>query len=200
MPYPVDRINFSTASQAHDPDSLRRPLHQLKDYSLVPDASGEGPLSQTIDGPVLATAKPKRSAALVEGGKNHGIKTPYNHGKDVYFNILSVHGLTGNAYNTWLDKETGIHWPSKLLGKDISESSILSFGYNADVVNIWVWEPALSSRLSDLAKNLVGKRVRERERSDTEIRRIIFIAHSLGGLVTKQALTHPKNSAQTHFN
>lgn len=47
---------------------------------------------------------------------------------------------------------------------------------------------------------MVGKLVRERERSETETRKIIFIAHDLGGLVTEQALTHSKNSAEPHLN
>ena len=68
------------------------------------------------------------------------------------------------------------------------------------MVKIWAWGPASTSRLSNHAESLVGKLVRERERSDTVTRKIIFVAHSLGGLVTEQALTHSKNSAEKHLN
>ncbi|KAL2046066.1 hypothetical protein N7G274_001513 [Stereocaulon virgatum] len=183
--------------------NLIAPRHSLDrptDSSLVPEASCEGPRPQTIDGPALTPPNPKAFAALVEGGKNYGIKTLYDYGKEAYVDIVFVHGLTGNAYNTWLDKETGVHWPSKLLRLDIPESRILSFGYDADVVNIWARGPASSSRLSNHAENLVGRLVREREQSDTVSRKIIFVAHSLGGLVIEQALTHSKNSAENHLN
>ncbi len=146
--------------------NLIAPRHSLDrptGSSLVPEASCKGPRLQTIDGPALTPLNPKAFAALVAGGKNYGIKTLYDHGKEAYVDIVFVHGLTGNAYNTWLDKETGVHWPSELLGPDIPESRILSFGYDADVVNIWTRGPASSSRLSNHAENLVGKLVRKRE-------------------------------------
>ena len=114
----------------------RHSLNQPTSSSLVPEAFSEGPTPQRIDSPALTPPNPKASAALVEGGKNYDIKTLYDHGKEAYVDIVFVHGLTGNAYNTWLDKETGVHWPSKLLEQDIPESRILSFGYDADVVNI----------------------------------------------------------------
>lgn len=124
----------------------------------------------------------------------------HDNGKDACVDIVFVHGLTGNAYSTWLHKETGIHWPSQLLGQDVPDSRILSFGYDADVVNLLGGGPASNSRLSNHAESLVGKLVRERERSGTETRKIIFVAHSLGGLVTEQALTHSRNSAERHLN
>ncbi|KAL8702801.1 MAG: hypothetical protein Q9201_004017 [Fulgogasparrea decipioides] len=180
--------------------SLRHPSCQPTDSPLGPEPSCEGQPLQTIDGPALTALKLKASPALVDGGENYGIKVLHDCGNDSCVDIVFVHGLTGNAYNTWLDKETGIHWPSKLLGQDIPDSRVLSFGYDADVFNIWNRGPASNSRLSNHAESLVGKLVRERERSDTETRKIIFVAHSLGGLVTEQALTHSKNSAEKYLN
>ena len=178
----------------------RHSLTQSTESSLVPEVFCEGPLPQTIDGSALTPPNPKAFAALVKGGKNYGIRTLYDHGKEACVDIVFVHGLTGNAYNTWTDKETGVHWPSELLRPDLSRSRILSFGYDADVMNICAWGPASSSRLFNHAESLVGKLVRERERSDTVSRKIIFVAHSLGGLVTEQALFHSKNSAEKHLN
>ena len=92
----------------------------------------------------------------------------HDNGKNACVDIVFVHGLTGNAYSTWLHKETGIHWPSQLLGQDIPDSRILSFGYDADVVNLLGGGPVSNSRLSNHAESLVDKLVRERERSGTE--------------------------------
>ena len=111
--------------------------------------------------------------------------------------IVFIHGLTGNAYNTWVHEETGIHWPSELLRQDLPDTRILSFGYDADIVNFW--NPASNSRLSSHAENLVGDLVRERERTETETRKILFVAHSLGGLVTEYALGHSRNTAERHL-
>ena len=158
------------------------------------------PASQTVEGHASTAPSSEPPSTVIGEGQNYGLKILYNGGIGAYIDIVFVHGLMGNAYNTWLHKETGVHWPSKLLGQDLPDTRILSFGYDADVVNIWGRGPASSSRLSNHAESLVGRPVRERERSDTETRKIIFIAHSLGGLVTEQALTHSKNSAETHLN
>lgn len=140
------------------------------------------------------------ASSVIEEGQNYGVRVLFDSGNNACVDIVFVHGLTGDAYNTWLHKKTGVHWPSKLLGQDIPDSRILSFGYDADVVNILGGGPAANSRLSNHAESLVGKLVRAREQSETEMRKIIFVAHSLGGLVTEQALTHSKNSAEQHLN
>ena len=156
-------------------------------------------LQRTDD--LTGTAPKFKGPSLTIGkGQNYGVRVLFDSGNSAYVDIVFVHGLTGDAYNTWLHKETGVHWPSELLGQDIPDSRILSFGYDADVVNILGGGPASNSRLSNYAESLVGKLVRERERSQTERRKIIFVAHSLGGLVTEQALTHSKNSAEPHLN
>ena len=150
---------------------------------------------------LIVTAPNFKGPSLTIGeGQNYGVRVLYDGGNKACVDIMFVHGLTGNAYNTWLHTETGTHWPSKLLGQDIPNSRILSFGYDADVVNILGGGPTSHSRLSNHAESLVGKLVRERERSETETRKIIFVAHSLGGLVTEQALAHSKNSAEKSLN
>ena len=117
----------------------------------------------------------------------------YDGGMEASVDIVFVHGLTGNAYNTWLHKDTRVHWPSELLRQDIPDARILSFGYDADIVNFW--NPVSNSRLSNHAENMVGDLVRKRERTNTESRKILFVAHSLGGLVTEQALSYSRNTA-----
>lgn len=139
-------------------------------------------------------------SAPVASGQNYGIRVLYDGGPEACVDIVFVHGLTGNANDTWLHKETGTHWPSGLLGQDIPDIRVLSFGFDADVVHFFSKGPASNNRLTNHAVNLIGTLVRERERSETESRKIIFVAHSLGGLVTEQALTHSKNSAEPHLN
>ena len=78
-------------------------------------------------------------------GQNYGVRVLFDSSSSACVDIVFVHGLTSDAYNTWLHKETGVHWPSKLLGQDIPDSHILSFGYDADVVNILGGGPASNS-------------------------------------------------------
>ena len=134
----------------------------------------------------------------IEEGQNYGVIVLCEGGTEASVDIVFVHGLTGNAYNTWLHKDTRVHWPSELLGQDIPDARILSFGYDADIINLW--DPASNSKLSNHAENMVGDLVRKREETDTETRKIIFVAHSLGGLVTEYALSHSRNAVEEHLH
>ena len=152
-------------------------------------------LSQTIIGPTSTATNIQASPAPIGEGQNYGVKVLYDGGVEASVDIVFVHGLTGNAYNTWLhkDKGTRMHWPSELLKQDLPDARILSFGYDADIVNFW--NPASNSRLSNHAENMVGDLVRKRERTNSEARKILFIAHSLGGLVIEHALGYSRNTA-----
>ena len=44
-------------------------------------------------------------------------------------------------------------------------------------------EPRINSQLSNHAENMVGDLVQKQERTKTESRKILIVAHSLGGLV-----------------
>ena len=179
---------------------LWQPSRQSGGSSLVPEASYEDSLPQMIDDSTVIALNSKTSSTLIEGDKNYDIKTLYDHDRKAYVDIVFVHELIDDAYNTWLDKKTGIHWSSKLLRHDIPKSRILSFEYDSNVINIWASKSTSSSRLFNYVENLIDKLVRERERNETEIRKIIFVAHNLGELISKQALTHFKNNVEKHLN
>jgi len=125
---------------------------------------------------------------------NYGIRTLYEP-KDpaaVVVDVVFIHGLTGNAFNTWLHVPTRKHWPSMMLKDSIPDLRILSFGYDADVVN-W-WSQTATNTISNHAENMLGAAVRLRERTQSEDRKIIFVAHSLGGLVAEKTLALSKHS------
>ncbi|KAI5838256.1 hypothetical protein DFP73DRAFT_267821 [Morchella snyderi] len=83
-------------------------------------------------------------------------------------------------------------WPLDLLPKSISNARIMAFGYDADVVNFW--KPASQNRIFDHAKALSGALGNIRESTDTMERPIIFIGHSLGGLVIEDCLLNSNTS------
>ena len=60
---------------------------------------------------------------------------------------------------------------------------MFTFGYNADA--------AFGNTTADIvdhAQDLLGSLIDKREEEDEKLRSIIFIAHSLGGIVVKQVL------------
>jgi len=166
----------------------------LRSTKSSPHAGPHDPSAEALQrqGPLHNPMTP----AAIEPGPNYGIKVLYDGSAEAKadIDVVFVHGLTGNAYSTWFHKDAGVHWPSALLGRDIKDARILSFGYDADIINIW--KPASNSRLSNHAEHLVRSLERVRRDSHTENRRIIFVSHSLGGLVTKCALNHSRNAEE----
>jgi len=92
-----------------------------------------------------------------------------------------VHGLTGNRETTWTDKATGVFWPAHLLRNDVPKTRILTFGYDADITHFWA--SASQNCIRNHAVNLANALAQLRERTETENRPLIFVTHSLGGLV-----------------
>ncbi|PVH96718.1 hypothetical protein DM02DRAFT_598696 [Periconia macrospinosa] len=136
---------------------------------------------------------------VIMKGDNFGLQTLYepDRPEDAKVDIIFVHGLTGNSFNTWLHKERYIHWPSQLLKDDIQLARILIFGYDANVASFW--GGSSQNRLANHAENLVGQLVGLREDTESEGRQTIFIAHSLGGLVVERALQVSVDSAERHI-
>ncbi|KAF3479854.1 WD40/YVTN repeat-like-containing domain [Arthroderma uncinatum] len=100
--------------------------------------------------------------------------------------IVFVHGLTGSSENTWTHPDSNLHWPRQLLKEDIPNARIFTFGYDADVASFW--GGASQNRLTNHAENMIKDLVDERSDTKTDDRELLFVAHSLGGLVVERAL------------
>ena len=152
--------------------------------------------SETVISTASAAKEVEASATPIGEGQNYGVNVLYEGSAEASVDIVFVHGLTGNAYNTWLykDKRRKVHWPSELLKQDLPDARIMSFGYDADIVNLW--NPRSHSPLTSHAEDLVGALVRKRERTNSEDRKILFVGHSLGGLVIEHALSHSRKSVE----
>ncbi|TDZ23557.1 Protein SERAC1 [Colletotrichum orbiculare MAFF 240422] len=91
-------------------------------------------------------------------------------------------------------RPSGCFWPRDLLKKDFPTARILTYGYDSSVSHFFEG-PANVSNIYDHARDLL-QRLAE-ERVDCENRRLIFIAHSLGGLVVKAALRDSQLASET---
>ncbi|KAJ5787953.1 hypothetical protein N7457_002943 [Penicillium paradoxum] len=122
---------------------------------------------------------PEQSLPLAEGLIGMKVVSdPSNADLDIVF----VHGLTGNRERTWTH-ENGTFWPQDLLAKDFPNARIMTFGYDVDVFKFT--SITSSDRLYDHGQSLAYALVSHR--SECSTRPILFIAHSLGGLVCQQA-------------
>jgi hypothetical protein len=110
--------------------------------------------------------------------------------------ICFVHGLTGDRITTWTAQGQSDPWPKTLLPSKLSTARILTYGYDAYVVRGSV---AGSNRLIDHAANLLNDLTTDRDLYNAASRPIIFVAHSLGGLVCKKAILRSRNNPDAHL-
>ena len=106
--------------------------------------------------------------------------------------IIFVHGLGGSSRQTWSkNRDPALFWPLEWLPHEVSLSSarILTFGYNAHFAQLSGKANILN--ISDFAKELLYALRFATGAEQRPLRigtvPIIFVAHSMGGLVTKKA-------------
>ena len=111
--------------------------------------------------------------------------------------IIAIHGLDGHREDTWT-AENGTLWLRDCLSVDIPNARILVYGYDADtrsrecVSTQTIYQHADKLVKSAARERIDAPRVSTRTLPAEEIplkpsqRPIIFIAHSLGGIVLKQ--------------
>lgn len=98
-------------------------------------------------------------------------------------NIIAIHGLGGHAYDTWTDQKTKTFWLKDILPDDIPGARIFTYGFPSH----GAWSGSLGT-LSDYATTMNAHISSMRHREQGKPRKIIFVAHSLGGIVLKRAL------------
>jgi hypothetical protein len=96
----------------------------------------------------------------IDENDSYGIKILY-YPSPAAIDIVFIHGLTGNAYSTWLHKSTNIHWPRDLIKDDITDARVMTFGYDVDVAHFW--GQVAQDGISGYARDLLGKLARKRQ-------------------------------------
>ncbi|KAF5661986.1 P-loop containing protein [Fusarium denticulatum] len=115
---------------------------------------------------------------------------------DATFDVCFVHGLSGNRDRTWTAKGKTKHWPETLLLPRLGSARVLTYGYDAYLVR----KPVASTNgLADFAINLLNDLSIERASSNASSRPLVFVAHSLSGLVCKEAILLSRNNPELHL-
>ena len=100
--------------------------------------------------------------------------------------IIAVHGLGGHYKKTWTFKHlnanegTSCNWLKYLLPQKVPNARIMSFGYNAAVTG-----SRSVSNISDFGLQLLRWVLLQRSSKQEKCRPLIFVCHSLGGIVLK---------------
>ncbi|KAI5838881.1 hypothetical protein DFP73DRAFT_588033 [Morchella snyderi] len=110
--------------------------------------------------------------------------TPLNNPKSPALDIIAVTGLAGHAFGSWRSPDGPEMWLRDFVPKDLEHSArILTYGYNSTLAT-----ESSKVRIGDLATSFLEALKRARSQKGTTERPIIFIGHSLGGVVIKKAL------------
>ncbi|KAI9890156.1 MAG: hypothetical protein M1814_004437 [Vezdaea aestivalis] len=143
--------------------------------------------------------------------------------------IIFVHGFAGHPRNTWTysgandaadtndeppskkrrsfkspfpkrkEQPPSVFWPIDLLPQTTPKARILTYGYDSNIRHP-LSGPVNQQTILDLGHNFMTE-LEAHRRSDPK-RRLIFVAHSLGGVVVKEALRKSEgfNQYQTRFH
>jgi len=77
--------------------------------------------------------------------------------------IVIIHGLNGDAIESWTNANTKAFWPKDCLPFDLPEARVFTFGYNADA--------AFGNTTADIvdhAKDLLGSLIDKREEEEKD--------------------------------
>lgn len=87
------------------------------------------------------------------------------------------------------DKADPIYWPRDLLPATVPFAQILTYGYDTHVRH-WAGHPPNSNTVYDIAWNLLV--ALESTRRMEPLRPVLFVVHSLGGIIVKEMLRRSK--------
>ncbi|KAI1274336.1 hypothetical protein F5Y07DRAFT_390609 [Xylaria sp. FL0933] len=121
----------------------------------------------------------------------YGITPLYEHENEAHVDLVAVCGLGIHAFQTWKSSISEEMWLRDYLPTDIPNSRIILYGYNTKLQT-----SQSKQSIGDLGDMLMENLTSFRQATATSQRPIVFIGHSLGGLVIKEgkALLRAHNS------
>ncbi|KAL4779920.1 hypothetical protein BJX76DRAFT_339380 [Aspergillus varians] len=125
---------------------------------------------------------------------DHSLEIIYEprHGRPVDMNIVFIHGLSGNSRSTWTHEDTSTFWPEDMLPREFPYCRVLTYSYAADLMDFFPKAAARRKSIDDHSTDLIEALNNFRAVPQKAHEGIAFVAHSLGGLICANALTHDK--------
>ena len=96
----------------------------------------------------------------------------------------TIPGPGSEASPVQVGQPSEVFWPQDLLPKDVSSCRIYTWGYNVDVR--YLRGSRSTATILDHSRTLVSDLAQVRRLKDQQDRPLIFVAHSLGGVVVKK--------------
>ncbi|KAK3689772.1 hypothetical protein B0T22DRAFT_377501 [Podospora appendiculata] len=97
--------------------------------------------------------------------------------------IVAIHGLGGHCHHTWTDTSDGHLWLRDSLPTHIPGARVMTYGYDSSFVFA-----ASKMGVTDFAVDLLNRLRLARQLDEEKSRPLVFICHSLGGVVFKEML------------
>ncbi|KAE9369693.1 hypothetical protein N431DRAFT_547106 [Stipitochalara longipes BDJ] len=144
----------------------------------------------STQGPATQHPRPTEKIGLFElgNGKHDGAKT---------IDVVAVHGLQGDSHKTWTH-ENGTMWLESILPDKLPYARIMTFGYNSTIAF-----SSSAAKLEDKSIELINRLTMKRSSGENaSTRPIVFVCHSLGGILVKKALilAHERSSDAHYRN
>ncbi|KAF8519738.1 hypothetical protein BU17DRAFT_47444, partial [Hysterangium stoloniferum] len=139
----------------------------------------------------LSSSKPTISTP---GTNDFGLKQLAPGGESSNVDIVAIHGLDGHREASF-NADNGVLWLRDLLPETLPSARILTYGYDARTHG----ENRSQQTMYDVAVDLVAKLFAFRINTSTGERPLIFIAHSFGGIILKNALIHASTAHMGHL-
>ncbi|KAF3025139.1 hypothetical protein E8E14_014701 [Neopestalotiopsis sp. 37M] len=135
-------------------------------------------------------------ASLPHSGQQYGIKTWYEP-EHPAIDIVFIHGLKGDRDKTWTATGSVMPWPKALLPLNLPRARILTYGYDSRPID--TFSMVSSNCLQNHANNFLSALATNRSADEIKNRPIIFVAHSMGGLICQDMLVASRCSPEIHL-